>query len=94
MREVDPKFQTNDFDLLEDHHELIQTFDHNCKMIRKGVQVDILKCLSEGKPVIIEGVGLQPNLYIEELTNIPHVGDDKMPLIASYINNETKLKKA
>lgn len=34
-------------------------------MIRKGVNTDISKCFNEGKAVVIEGYGIDPDLYID-----------------------------
>lgn len=35
-------------------------------MLRRGVTFDMKKCISEGKPLIIEGSYLYDDLYIEE----------------------------
>lgn len=62
-------------------------------MIRKGVQVDILKCLTEGKPVIIEGVGVIPDMYIGCDEPAMAESEETLRFIMSYVNNEIKLKK-
>jgi len=45
---------------------LIENFQQTCRIIRKGVSTDITKCLQEGKPVIIEGITLMPELFLKE----------------------------
>jgi len=53
-----------------------------------------LKCLTEGKPVIIEGVTLIPDMYIADLAPDPPEDDvASLETIMSYVNNEIKLKK-
>jgi 2-phosphoglycerate kinase len=37
-----------------------------CRIARKGVHTDILKCLQEGKSLIIEGYELYPTLYLQQ----------------------------
>lgn len=73
----------------------------NCRVIRKGVQVDIQKCLVEGKPVIIEGVGIRPELYIEEQgtqgqpkqAELDETDQAVATFIQQYISNEIRVKK-
>lgn len=58
------------------------------------MQVDILKCLTEGKPVIIEGVALIPDMYIQDMADTPQQDEvAALDTIMSYVNNEVKLKK-
>jgi hypothetical protein len=35
-----------------------------CRHVRKGCNFDIQKCFVDGKPLIIEGSHLDPNLYV------------------------------
>jgi 2-phosphoglycerate kinase len=46
--------------------ELIKSFEKECKIIRKGVNYDIQKCMTEGKALIIEGHHVIPKLYISK----------------------------
>ena len=36
-----------------------------CRHVRKGCNFDIQKCFVDGKPLIIEGSHLDPNLYVK-----------------------------
>ncbi|EGC39490.1 hypothetical protein DICPUDRAFT_74916 [Dictyostelium purpureum] len=45
--------------------ELISEFKKECVMIRHGVDTDIEKCFEEGKAIIIEGPHIDPNLFVE-----------------------------
>lgn len=46
-------------------------FNSECRVVRKGVQTDISKCLQEGKALIIEGYELDPNLYLQQHEEMP-----------------------
>lgn len=41
------------------------------RLVRKGVHTDILKCLQEGKALIIEGYELDPMLYLHQREEAP-----------------------
>ncbi|RLN96938.1 hypothetical protein BBJ28_00016150 [Nothophytophthora sp. Chile5] len=43
--------------------ELISEYQKECKVVRKGVESDIDKCLKDGKSLIIEGFHIDPRLY-------------------------------
>lgn len=40
-----------------------------CRHVRKGCNFDIQKCFIDGKPLIIEGSHLEPNLYVKTVTD-------------------------
>ena len=44
--------------------ELIDIYNKNCRLIRKGVNFDIQKCFVDGKALIIEGRHVNPIIYI------------------------------
>eukprot|EP00803_Ostreobium_quekettii_P010751 evm.model.scf_186.13 EVM.evm.TU.scf_186.13 scf_186:101302-105734(-) len=48
--------------------EVITEFRRECWVVRKGVDGEVKKALKEGKSIILEGVHLQPDLYIQEFT--------------------------
>lgn len=39
-----------------------------CRHVRKGCNFDIQKCFVDGKPLIIEGSHIDPNIYIRKVT--------------------------
>jgi hypothetical protein len=44
--------------------ELITEFSHECRIVRKGLDGDLKKAMKDGKPVIIEGLHLDPSIYL------------------------------
>uniref|UniRef100_A0A0E0I0A6 2-phosphoglycerate kinase n=1 Tax=Oryza nivara TaxID=4536 RepID=A0A0E0I0A6_ORYNI len=49
-----------DFDSPE---ELITEFCRECRVVRKGLAGDLKKAMKDGKPIIIEGIHLDPSIY-------------------------------
>ncbi|XP_058104453.1 uncharacterized protein LOC131248269 isoform X3 [Magnolia sinica] len=44
--------------------ELITEFCRECRIVRKGLAGDLKKATKDGKPVIIEGIHLDPSIYL------------------------------
>jgi hypothetical protein len=44
--------------------ELITEFSRECRIVRKGLDGDLKKAMKDGKPVIIEGLHLDPSIYL------------------------------
>nr|XP_024393745.1 P-loop NTPase domain-containing protein LPA1 homolog isoform X3 [Physcomitrium patens] len=44
--------------------ELIREFCRECRIVRKGLDGDLKKAMKDGKPVIIEGLHLDPSIYL------------------------------
>lgn len=44
--------------------DIIKEYVKMCRHVRKGCNFDIQKCFVDGKPLIIEGSHLEPNLYV------------------------------
>ncbi|KAF5193931.1 2-phosphoglycerate kinase [Thalictrum thalictroides] len=44
--------------------ELITEFCRECRIVRKGLAGDLKKAMKDGKPIIIEGVHLDPSIYL------------------------------
>ncbi|KAL3524151.1 hypothetical protein ACH5RR_016985 [Cinchona calisaya] len=44
--------------------ELITEFCRECRIVRKGLAGDLRKAMKDGKPVIIEGMHLDPSIYL------------------------------
>ncbi|RYR69383.1 hypothetical protein Ahy_A03g015938 isoform A [Arachis hypogaea] len=59
---------TRDFNSSE---ELITEFCRECRVVRKGLAGDLKKAMKDGKPIIIEGIHLDPSIYL--------VDDEKSP---------------
>ncbi|KAL6847707.1 hypothetical protein ACP4OV_022495 [Aristida adscensionis] len=51
--------------------ELIKEFCRECRVVRKGLAGDLKKAMKDGKPIIIEGIHLDPSIYLvdEEKTS-------------------------
>ncbi|KAH7288858.1 hypothetical protein KP509_31G047000 [Ceratopteris richardii] len=46
------------------HEELLTEFARECRILRKGLNGDLKKAMKDGKPVIIEGIHLDPSIYL------------------------------
>lgn len=44
--------------------DIIHDYVRMCRHVRKGCNFDIQKCFVDGKPLIIEGSHIEPNLYV------------------------------
>lgn len=44
--------------------ELVTEFARECRILRKGLDGDLKKAMKDGKPVIIEGIHLDPSIYL------------------------------
>ncbi|KAL3837885.1 hypothetical protein ACJIZ3_022476 [Penstemon smallii] len=49
--------------------ELINEFCRECRIVRKGLAGDLKKAMKDGKPIIIEGVHLDPCIYLMDNEN-------------------------
>ncbi len=45
--------------------DIVEEYVKMCRHVRKGCNFDIQKCFVDGKPLIIEGSHIEPNLYIK-----------------------------
>ncbi|KAK8658873.1 hypothetical protein V6N13_029092 [Hibiscus sabdariffa] len=44
--------------------EIITEFCRECRIVRKGLNGDLKKAMKDGKPIIIEGIHLDPSIYL------------------------------
>ncbi|GAB2227802.1 hypothetical protein Droror1_Dr00009629 [Drosera rotundifolia] len=44
--------------------ELITEFCRECRIVRKGLAGDLKKAMKDGKPIIIEGIHIDPSIYL------------------------------
>eukprot|EP00897_Mesotaenium_endlicherianum_P007861 jgi/Mesen1/7102/ME000369S06424 len=44
--------------------ELMTAFSRECRIVRKGLDGDLAKAVRDGKPIIIEGMHLDPSIYL------------------------------
>lgn len=49
--------------------ELIKEFCRECRIVRKGLAGDLKKAMKDGKPIIIEGIHLDPSIYLMDDEN-------------------------
>ncbi|XP_057952540.1 uncharacterized protein LOC131146777 [Malania oleifera] len=49
--------------------ELISEFCRECRIVRKGLAGDLKKAMKDGKPIIIEGIHLDPSIYLMDDDN-------------------------
>ncbi|KAK1361001.1 2-phosphoglycerate kinase [Heracleum sosnowskyi] len=49
--------------------ELITEFCRECRIVRKGLAGDLKKAMKDGKPIIIEGMHLDPSIYLMDDEN-------------------------
>ncbi|XP_039838894.1 uncharacterized protein LOC120699096 isoform X2 [Panicum virgatum] len=45
-------------------YELLRTSTEECRVVRKGLAGDLKKAMKDGKPIIIEGIHLDPSIYL------------------------------
>ena len=66
MKIINPNSFSEKLNFDEDikEEELITYFKKVASEIRKGVNTDIEKALKEGKPIIIEGYEIIPDIYV------------------------------
>ncbi|KAL8049888.1 hypothetical protein ABFX02_06G048300 [Erythranthe guttata] len=62
--------------------ELIKEFCRECRIVRKGLAGDLKKAMKDGKPIIIEGIHLDPSIYLmddenKSSTNLPAKDEEK-----------------
>ena len=72
--------------------ELITEFCRECRVVRKGLGGDLKKALKDGKPIIIEGIHLDPSIYLVDDENKTPSGvntgnKEKSPLSAELDDN-------
>ena len=74
----------------------ILEFEKHCKLVRKGVNIDIMKCLNEGKPVIIEGDSVNLKDYVLKTEGTDDLDTEELYrqrlIIQKYIDNEIEFK--
>lgn len=58
------------------------------RYIRKGCNFDIQKCFVDGKPLIIEGCHLDPDLYLDRIKDVD--GEEKLKIITPEPLDETE----
>jgi len=84
------------FGFLSQNSLEILMFEKHCKLVRKGVNIDIMKCLNEGKPVIIEGDSVNLKDYVLKTEGINDLNNEELNrqrlIIQKYIDNEIELK--
>jgi hypothetical protein len=49
-----------------DSDELVDVYKQECKVMRRALDGDLVKCICDGKSIIIEGLHLDPGLYTSE----------------------------
>ncbi|XP_008802818.1 uncharacterized protein LOC103716556 isoform X3 [Phoenix dactylifera] len=57
--------------------ELITEFCRECRIVRKGLAGDLKKAMKDGKPIIIEGIHLDPSMYLMDEENRESVDTHK-----------------
>ncbi|CAK9135144.1 unnamed protein product [Ilex paraguariensis] len=67
--------------------ELITEFCRECRIVRKGLAGDLKKAMKDGKPIIIEGIHLDPSIYLMD-------DENKLPTSMSPKAEEPNFVKA
>ena len=70
MKKLDPALIEGPF-WAYNPEEQAQRYELENNVARKGVHTDVMKCLQEGKALIIEGYQLDPTLYLEQKEDAP-----------------------
>ncbi|MCO5588947.1 hypothetical protein L7F22_042910 [Adiantum nelumboides] len=48
----------------QSQEDLVTEFARECRILRKGLNGDLKKAMKDGKPIIIEGIHLDPSIYL------------------------------
>lgn len=97
MKKLDKSLipEENKDSLIETNQEILE-FEKHCKLVRKGVNIDIMKCLNEGKPVIIEGDSVNLKDYVLKIEGRESLTEDELKIqqnmVQKYLDNEIELK--
>lgn len=67
--------------------ELVTEFCRECRIVRKGLAGDLKKAMKDGKPIIIEGMHLDPSIYLMD-------DENKLPSNMQPKSEESKSLKA
>ncbi|KAL5569901.1 hypothetical protein UlMin_026476 [Ulmus minor] len=58
--------------------ELVTEFCRECRIVRRGLAGDLKKAMKDGKPIIIEGIHLDPSIYLmDDVNNLPSKTEEK-----------------
>jgi len=87
--------EENKSSLIQSSSEILE-FEKHCNLVRKGVNIDIMKCLNEGKPVIIEGDSVNLKDYVIKTEGrdslSPEELDRQQTILTKYLENEIDIK--
>ncbi|KAK9292874.1 hypothetical protein L1049_020855 [Liquidambar formosana] len=77
--------------------ELVTEFCRECRIVRKGLAGDLKKAMKDGKPIIIEGIHLDPSIYLMDdenklPTNLPEKIEEPNPSVTSHDNAATPVE--
>jgi len=67
--------------------ELVTEFCRECRIVRKGLAGDLKKAMKDGKPIIIEGVHLDPSIYLMDEENQETNGSNVNTANSSSLEN-------
>ncbi|KAK1305811.1 hypothetical protein QJS10_CPA10g00893 [Acorus calamus] len=69
--------------------ELITEFCRECRIVRKGLAGDLKKAMKDGKPIIIEGIHIDPSIYLmdEEKTTNSNTRKDETNMVPITSND-------
>lgn len=78
--------------------ELITEFCRECRIVRKGLAGDLKKAMKDGKPIIIEGIHLDPSIYLVDegtrvLTDLPKTSENTAVVSEPSEDNTATLAK-
>ncbi|KAG9135251.1 hypothetical protein Leryth_024539 [Lithospermum erythrorhizon] len=68
--------------------ELITEFCRECRIVRKGLAGDLKKAMKDGKPIIIEGIHLDPSIYLMDDENKAPNPDPLKEDLKSTVNDK------
>lgn len=78
--------------------ELITEFCRECRIVRKGLAGDLKKAMKDGKPIIIEGIHLDPSIYLMDeenrmSTDLPKKTEEPISVLESSKSKTATLAK-
>uniref|UniRef100_A0A1D1ZI04 2-phosphoglycerate kinase n=2 Tax=Anthurium amnicola TaxID=1678845 RepID=A0A1D1ZI04_9ARAE len=70
--------------------ELVTEFCRECRIVRKGLAGDLKKAMKDGKPIIIEGIHLDPSIYLMDEENRGSVNLLKTNKEANFVDHTSE----
>lgn len=83
---------------LEGGRDLLVEYDRECLILKRSLDAEILKTVQEGKCLIIEGIHLDPGLYLSEFLQLNRIQESRncpnivyIPVVVTSNNEDHRI---